>query len=156
MQNVGRGSRASGVESPFCGATLIAPSWLITAAHCLSEIVPQKLLTVGQMFSVEEEMDQTIHAQIGDHVRGLSDGPHEVTRTVEYAIVHPDYRRGYSEHGYDVALLKLDAPVDFSKSVQSVMDFFPSEKLLNSPIILNKVQPLIRMEKCVGKIRISG
>ncbi|CDI97096.1 Mastin [Echinococcus multilocularis] len=116
----GRSLRSPTIESPFCGATLIAPSWLITAAHCLSELVPDKVLTVGHFFSVEEELEQTIHARIGDHVRGKRDGSHEVTRQIELAITHPDYRRGFSEQGFDVALLKLDQPVEFGDKVSSI------------------------------------
>ncbi|VDO01197.1 unnamed protein product [Rodentolepis nana] len=103
------------VESPFCGATLISHQWLITAAHCLSELVPDRILTVGQVFNVEMEMDVTIVAKIGDHNRGKDDGPQEVTRAIQAAIIHPDYRRGYSERGFDVALLKLEEPVKFGK-----------------------------------------
>lgn len=116
----GRSLRSPAIESPFCGATLIAPSWLITAAHCLSELVPDKVLTVGHFFSVEEELEQTIRARIGDHVRGKRDGSHEVTRQIELAIIHPDYRRGFSEQGFDVALLKLDQPVEFGDKVSSI------------------------------------
>ncbi|VDK20733.1 unnamed protein product [Taenia asiatica] len=116
----GRSSRSATIESPFCGATLIAPSWLITAAHCLSELVPDKVLTVGQVFSVEEELEQSIRARIGDHVRGRRDGPQEVSRLIELAIIHPDYRRGFSEQGFDVALLKLDEPVEFGDKVSPI------------------------------------
>ena len=112
-----KSSRASNIETPFCGATLITPSWLITAAHCLSELVPDKVPTVGQIFSVEEELEQSIRARIGDHVRGRRDGPQEVSRLVEYAIIHPDYRRGFSERGFDVALMKLDEPVEFGNQM---------------------------------------
>ncbi len=115
VSSLGSNRRASSrIESPFCGATLIAPTWLVTAAHCLSELVPHKDLPVGQIFSVEEEAEQHITARLGDHVRGQRDGAHETTRTVEMAIIHPEYRRGFSEQGFDVALLKLDEPVKLS------------------------------------------
>ncbi|VUZ41549.1 unnamed protein product [Hymenolepis diminuta] len=108
------------VESPFCGATLISQQWLITAAHCLSELVTDRILTVGQIFNVEEEMETTIVAKIGDHNRDKNDGPHEVTRVIQMAIIHPDYRRGYSEQGFDVALLKMDEPVEFGDKINSI------------------------------------
>ncbi|VDD81513.1 unnamed protein product [Mesocestoides corti] len=127
IESGGRLSRSTVVESPFCGATLIAPNWLITAAHCLSELVPYKSLPVGQLFSVEEEVEQTISARVGDHVRGRSDGPQEVSRIVEMAIIHPDYRRGFSDHGFDVALLKIDEPVEFGDKVGSIC--VPDRKL---------------------------
>nr|CDS25513.1 Mastin [Hymenolepis microstoma] len=108
------------VESPFCGATLISHQWLITAAHCLSELVTDRILPVGQVFNVEDEMETTIVTKIGDHNRGKNDGPQEVTRVIEMAIIHPDYQRGYSERGFDVALLKLDEPVEFGDRISSI------------------------------------
>lgn len=95
---------------------MISQQWLITAAHCLSELVTDRILTVGQIFNVEEEMETTIVAKIGDHNRDKNDGPHEVTRVIEMAIIHPNYRRGYSEQGFDVALLKMNETVEFGKT----------------------------------------
>lgn len=118
MGRRGPASPASRADSPFCGATLIAPGWLMTAAHCLSELVPYIELPVGEEFSMEEEAEQVLTARIGDHVRGQVDGPHETSVTVEQAIIHPEYRRGYSERGYDVALLKLEKPVELGTSAK--------------------------------------
>lgn len=125
--------RSTGIEPPFCGATLIAPSWLVTAAHCLSELIPDRDLPIGQLFSVEEELEQSIRASIGDHIRGHRDGPHEVSRLIEYAIIHPDYRKGFSERGFDIALLKLEKPVEFGRL--NIIDHFNPNDFINKQIM---------------------
>ncbi|BHF77766.1 hypothetical protein SprV_0602087500 [Sparganum proliferum] len=112
-------SRRRYIEAPFCGGTLIAPGWIVTAAHCLTELIPHKELPIGQPFSIEDAADITVRARLGDHSRA------EVERSqrdhvVQTAIIHPDYRRGFSEDGFDVALLKLAEDAEFQNTVGAI------------------------------------
>ncbi|KAL7056572.1 hypothetical protein AAHC03_021052 [Spirometra sp. Aus1] len=112
-------SRRRYIEAPFCGGTLIAPGWIVTAAHCLTELIPHKELPIGQPFSIEDAADITVRARLGDHSRA------EVERSqrdhvVQTAIIHPDYRRGFSEDGFDVALLKLAEDAEFQDTVSAI------------------------------------
>lgn len=73
-----------------CMATLIAPQWAITAAHCTEETPIGATLANAETYALE-----------------IAGKPYQI----DALVVHPDYRSGPLLSGTDLALLRLDSPV---------------------------------------------
>ncbi|OQR79373.1 testisin-like [Tropilaelaps mercedesae] len=85
----------------FCGATIIHPKFVITAAHCVQGRNP-RLFT----------------ARVGEHnmaEASLAEGEYQVRRI----HVHPNYSHP-KRYNNDIALLRLSADIAFSSEVQSI------------------------------------
>ena len=102
-----------------CGATMIAPHWALTAAHCVDRAVVEEAgaalyLTVGSGVQPKRFGPLQLAAGLAD----LTEVPEADRLRVRNIILHPDYERAFPEGGHDIALLELDG--DWSGPVMPI------------------------------------
>ena len=91
----------AGGHGHFCGASIIRPLILLTAAHCFAKI----------------HSPETIKAVTGEHQLSVHEGTEQIRR-VSRLILHEHYDSETSDN--DIALLVLDEPLEFNNRTQPI------------------------------------
>jgi len=145
-----------GSFSLTCGATVISKSWIMSAAHCFRNNPPASTYR--------------IKAGVFEHAK--NDEPGEKVLEVSEYILHPKYDYGIDRGEpptYDIALLKLETPLDFTDHISPVclpqeQDGLPADNTATfitgwgrtvnsdqagvSPNLQQVSVPLVSKEKC--------
>ena len=96
----------------FCGGAILNEMWIVTAAHCVYGVPPGGIRVVAGITKLSEA------------------GTRGQVRSVQHIVTHPQYVRTILDErfgDYDIALLRLEAPLNLSSSASSAIEVIRSE-----------------------------
>ncbi len=115
-----------GYAGPFCSCTLIAPRWILTAAHCITPL-PQE--------GFNPRAHQTV-VFIGTDARPLAAGLGPMdgkTYAADWLIPHPKYDPQKTEN--DIALVHLGEPIEDVEPMAFQQEFVSASEVKGKPIL---------------------
>ena len=113
------GLKRSAEDTIFCGGSLIKSQWIVTASHCLYDMI-RYTTTPGKIPHIE-----VILGEFNQEKKGRK----EVLVNVSKLFLHEQFNPETID--YDIALLKLESPVELSKTIRPVC--LPEESMTFRP-----------------------
>lgn len=109
-----------GFLAQFCGGTLIAPTWVLTAGHCVTE-------SDGSI-----ALPGSLDVAVGRHTLSSNEGERVA---ISQIVRHPDYVETAYNVDYDLALIRLASAVVLSETVGLIAPLSPAQAELARPHI---------------------
>jgi secreted trypsin-like serine protease len=92
-----------------CGASMIAPEWALTAAHCVDTVRIEPEGRAVQYYPDDKgDLKRFGPLTVVIGAGTLLETPKDASFPVKEIIVHPDYQSGHAERGNDLALIRID------------------------------------------------
>jgi hypothetical protein len=106
----------AGTRKPFCGGTIVADRFVVTAAHCFKGqyVHKDKLEVLGSSHALDvTDTKSESKKTTPEELEALDEKDGTVRFQIEKYFIHPLYVRQTND--FDIAVIKLNRPIDFTK-----------------------------------------